>query len=81
MEKGRFELGKFLRVAFDAIGFGKCLLAAENDNTERDEEEETNNDDRKEIRELLENGKQFDERSNVLFFVEIASGDGSNYTT
>lgn len=68
-------------MTLDAIGFGKCLFAAENDDTEREEKEETNDNDREEIRELLENGEQSDERSNILLFVEISSGDRSDYTT
>ena len=81
MEKRRFELGKLLRVTLDAIGFGECLLAAENDDTKRDEEEETDDDDREEIGKSLEDGEHFDERSNVFLLVEISSGDRSNYTT
>ena len=45
-------------MAFDAIGFGKCLFAAENDDNERDEEEEADDDDGEKVGESLENGVQ-----------------------
>ena len=80
-EKRCFELGEFLCVAFDAIGFGKCFLAAENDDAERHEEKQTNDHDGEEIRKSFEDGEQFDEWPNVLLLVEISSGNRSDHTT
>ena len=58
-------------MAFDAIGFGKCLFAAENDDNERDEEEEADD---------LENGEQSDEGTDVFLLIEVSSGDRSDHT-
>ena len=67
-------------MAFDAIGFGKCLLAAKNNDNERDEEEEANDNNGEEVGESLENGEQSDEGTDVLLLVEVSSGDRSDYT-
>ena len=67
-------------MAFDAIGFGKCFLAAENDDNERDEEEEANDDNGEKVGESLENGEQSDEGTDVLLLVEVSSGDRSDHT-
>ena len=67
-------------MAFDAIAFGKCLLAAENDDNERDEEEEADDHDGEKVGESLENGEQSDEGTDVFLLIEIPSGDWSDYT-
>ena len=67
-------------MAFDAIGFGKCLFAAENDDNERDEEEEADDDDGEKVGESHENGEQSDEGTDVFLLIEVSSGDRSDHT-
>ena len=67
-------------MAFDAIGFGKCLFAAENDDNDRDEEEEADDHNGEKVGESLENGEQSDEGTDVFLLIEVSSGDRSDHT-